>query len=80
MTDESSVVVRRIGRLLEKERKLRGLTLERAAKLVKLSPAHLKEVEKGFPATDPRTRRGPTLAKLERVAKAYGLRVGLVRR
>jgi hypothetical protein len=43
----------------------------------KFSIDHLQEVEEGYVREGGQARRGPTLIKLERIANAYGLTVGL---
>jgi transcriptional regulator with XRE-family HTH domain len=78
-TTEVPDIVREVGRVLQEERALRGLSLEEAASRANLSPDHLREVEEGYPKGQGGVAHGATLAKLERVANVYGLRVGLVR-
>jgi transcriptional regulator with XRE-family HTH domain len=72
-------VVGRIGRELQEERARRGWSLEEAAARAQLSLEHLREVETGYPKPKGGRRQGPTLAKLERIANMYGIRVGLIR-
>jgi hypothetical protein len=72
-------VVGKLGSILRREREMRNLTLEAVAVRAELSVEHLREVEEGFPSTNAETRRGPTLAKLQRIAEVYDLRVALVR-
>jgi hypothetical protein len=72
-------VVQEIGRRLREERERLNLTLGEAAKRADLSPDHLREMEEGYVKDYSSEVRGPTLAKLERVANVYGLRVDLVR-
>jgi transcriptional regulator with XRE-family HTH domain len=61
-------VVWQVGRKLRDERKRAGLSLEEAARRARLSPDHLLEMEEGYVRDQKRAIRGPTLAKLERVA------------
>jgi transcriptional regulator with XRE-family HTH domain len=72
-------IVREVGRMLREERSLRGWSLDEAASRAKLPPEHLQDVEEGYPKAHGGVTHGTTLAKLERVANIYGLRVGLVR-
>jgi transcriptional regulator with XRE-family HTH domain len=79
MAKPSSDAIAKVGKRLKRERKRQGLSLDDAAMLANISPEHLREVEKGYPRPDGVRRLGPTLAKVERIANVYGLRVSLTR-
>ncbi len=62
-----------LGQATRRMRKIVGLTqLEYAAKVLKMYPRVLMEIEKD--------RGNPTLETLEKIAKPFGLKVGFVRR
>jgi transcriptional regulator with XRE-family HTH domain len=75
----STDVIAEIGKALKRARKRHGLSLDKAAELANLSAEQLREVEKGFPRPDGGRRLGPSLAKVQRIAGVYGLRVSLTR-
>lgn len=79
MSKPSSDAITKVGKRLRRERKRQKLSLDQAANLANLPPEHLREVEKGYPKPDGGRRLGPTLAKVERIANVYGLRVSLTR-
>ncbi len=76
---DDAAIVREVGGKLEHARRAKGLSLGTAAELANLPPAHLRELEEGYPKRGAETTHGPTLTKLERVANVYGLHVELVR-
>jgi DNA-binding XRE family transcriptional regulator len=62
-----------LGQATRRMRKIVGLTqMEYAAKVLKIYPRVLMEIEKD--------RGNPTLETLEKIARPFGLKVGFVRR